>query len=210
MRYAYIHGFGSSPRSTKGLALHEAFTARGLPFERPEMNRPSFAELTYTCALEALDELAAAHPGERFSFVGSSMGGYLSALWAERNPDRVGRLVLLCPAFRMMERWVQGFGDEALERWELDGYRLFPDGAGVHTPVHFGFIEDGRTFPPQPEPTCSTLVLHGTLDDVVPIELSRDWAAQRDHVDFIELVDDHRLHASMPAVLEHVFRFFGV
>ncbi len=66
--YAYLHGFASSGRSRKALHLAGALAARGLELERPELNVPSFAELTTSGALAVMDRLAEAYlgPGQRY------------------------------------------------------------------------------------------------------------------------------------------------
>ncbi|PLX93266.1 MAG: hypothetical protein C0620_07855 [Desulfuromonas sp.] len=46
-----------------------------------------------------------------------------------------------------------------------------------------------------------TVVIHGRRDDVVPIDSSRRFGAP-----LIEVDDDHRLNASIPLMLEQVFR----
>lgn len=209
-RYAYIHGFASGPLSSKGVALSEVYQARGLAFERPDLNQPSFAELTFSGALGAIDEMVAAHPNDSWCFIGSSMGGYLSALWAERHPDVVERLVLLCPGFEMLERWRAGLGDAGLEAWERTGFHTFVDGAGVPTPVGYDLMADAARFPGVPEVPCPTIIIHGTLDEVVPIEVSRSYVATREHVRLIEVEDEHRLVDHVDVIVEESFSHFGI
>ena len=52
--------------------------------------------------------------------MGSSLGGYLAALIASRNPE-VERAVLLAPAFRLAERWRARMTAEELAGWKKDG-----------------------------------------------------------------------------------------
>ncbi len=207
-RYAYLHGFASGPRSRKGLALAPAFEAAGAPLERPDLNAPSFARLTYTAALGAID--AVAGEAGRWGFVGSSLGGYLAARWAELHPERVERLVLLCPGFDLVARWPKLVGPAAMTRWMAHGVLTVPDGAGVPTPLHWGFIEDAMTHPRVPEVACPTLIIHGTRDETVPIESSRTYAAARDHVALVEVDDDHTLAASLPQIAAAALAFFGL
>jgi len=92
-RFAYLHGFASGAGSRKGSRLAAAFRARGAVFHQPDLNLPSFAELTYSGMLRAVDELdrraGDAAQGGRWGFVGSSMGGWVAARWAELHPERV-------------------------------------------------------------------------------------------------------------------------
>ena len=57
MRVAYLHGFASSPKAAKAVRLREAFAARGEPFFVPDLNVPSFAELSVRAMLRAVDAL---------------------------------------------------------------------------------------------------------------------------------------------------------
>ncbi len=209
-RYAYIHGFASGPLSSKGVALSEVFQARGLVFERPDLNQPSFGRLTFTGAMGAMDAMIAAHPDDTWCLIGSSMGGYLSALYAQNNPERIERLVLLCPGFEMRERWRAGLGEPALQAWEGSGHHTFVSGAGVPTPVHFGLMEDAARYPGTPEVPCPTVLIHGTRDEVVPIEVSRAYAATRPHVSLIEVDDEHRLIEHVHVIVEASFSHFGI
>lgn len=211
-RYAYLHGFASGSKSRKGTLLKEAFESRGAPFETPDLNNPSFDRITLTGSLEAVSALhrGALPSGAPWRFVGSSMGGYLAAGWAASHPDRVDRLVLLCPGFHMAARWPLLVGEDAFRRWEAQGSLEMPDGAGVPTPVHWGFVEDGRRHPPAPAVPCPTLIIHGRQDEVVPIQSSREYAQALDHVDLVEVDDDHELTRSTGRILDEVMGFFGV
>lgn len=211
-RYAYLHGFASGSRSRKGTLLKGAFEARGTPFETPDLNNPSFDRITISGSLEAVNSLdrKALPLGAPWRFVGSSMGGYLAAGWAAAHPTRVNRLVLLCPGFDMAERWPLLVGEDDWRRWEEDGSLMLPDGAGEPTPVHWGFIEDGRRHPRAPAVPCPTLIIHGRQDDVVPIESSRKYAEAHDRVDLVEVDDGHELANSAERILEEVMTFFGM
>ncbi|MGD2113955.1 MAG: YqiA/YcfP family alpha/beta fold hydrolase [Acidobacteriota bacterium] len=209
VRHAYLHGFASGPLSRKGRELARRL-AGDVDLALPDLNRPSFARLTLEGALAAVDELTGAGSGsgsgsgsasgERWRFVGSSFGGYLAALWAERHPDRVDRLLLLCPGFDLARRWPALLGAEAMERWRRDGVFPFEDGSGRLVPVHWGFYESMLRHPPFPEVPCPTQIVHGRRDEVVPIGTSRRYAAERPHVELIEVDDDHGLTASIDQI----------
>jgi pimeloyl-ACP methyl ester carboxylesterase len=206
-RYAYLHGFASSPDSQKGVALDRAFRARGAAIERPDLNRPSFAKLSWNAALETLDETTA---GDRWAFVGSSMGGYLSARFAELHPERIERLVLLCPAFDMPNRWPAIFGPERWARFRSDGFAMVEDAYGTPTPVHFALVEEASRHPAFPDVSCPVLLFHGRNDETVPIDSSRAYAKAHANVRLVELDDDHRLLASLDRIVEESLSFFGL
>ncbi len=52
-----------------------------------------------------------------------------------------------------------------------------------------------------------TIILHGTRDDVVPVEVSRALAARDPNVKLIELDDVHDLSGSLPELLGAVYAF---
>jgi len=210
-RFAYIHGFASSPLSKKGLLLAQRFEERGLTLERPDLNRPSFARLSHDAALAALDDMdvGARAAGATWGLVGSSLGGWLAARWAELHPGRVERLVLLCPGFDLASRWPVIFGEAAMARWRGSGFLELPDGSGVSTPVHYGFYEESKRQPACPEVPCPTLILHGTRDEVVPFEQSQRYAAARPRVELVELDGDHRLMECVDRIAEEAIAFLG-
>ena len=57
--------------------------------------------------------------------------------------------------------------------------------------------------PGQLRAVARTIILHGLADDVVPIEVSREYA-RRTGAELIELQDDHRLSHSDPLMIEAV------
>lgn len=52
-------------------------------------------------------------------------------------------------------------------------------------------------------PPAPTLILHGTRDDICPIEVSRRFAAEHG-ARLIEVDDDHRLVGSLPRIVDAV------
>lgn len=208
IRHAYLHGFASSNLAQKGQALRRFCAGHGLEFHVPDLNVPSFAELSYTAMLAAVDELDRAlderdgvAPGSaRWRFVGSSMGGYIAARWAMLYPERVDRLLLLCPAFDFMQRWPAILGQNNFDRWREQGRFPLPDKSGTPVEVHFGLVEDAMTHPARPDVPCPTTIIHGTRDTVVPIDSSRTYVEGRPHVRLIEVDDDHLLSRSLPVI----------
>ncbi len=222
--FAYLHGMASSSLSTKGRLLEAAFAEDGFALQLPDLNRPDFAQLTVSGSLEVFDELderllAEAARGNladpsatapRWMLVGSSLGGYTAARWAELHPERVERLVLLCPGFDM-ETWApRAIGAKAMAEWRRDGALTMPDASGTPVAVHYGFVEDMFKHPVFPEVSCPCLILHGRQDEVVPVETSRVYAASRPQVRLLELDDDHALGNSHGVLVPEVKRFFGI
>ena len=208
VRHAYLHGFASSSLSHKGQALRRFYASHDLEFHTPDLNAPSFAELSFTGMLAAIDafdrELDArdgVEPGRaRWRFVGSSMGGYLAARWAQLHPERVDRLILLCPAFDFVARWPTLLGEDTFARWREQGRIPMPNAVGELVEVDYGLVEDAQNHPSRPVVPCPTTIIHGRNDAVVPIETSRDYARAHDRVKLIEVDDDHVLSASLDTI----------
>ncbi|MFV8752288.1 alpha/beta fold hydrolase [Nannocystaceae bacterium ST9] len=218
IRHAYLHGFASSSLSTKGVAMrrHYAGKPEGTPeLHTPDLNWPSFAELTYTGMLAAfdafdrqLDEREQVEPGSaRWRLIGSSMGGWVASRWAQLHPERVDRLLLLCPAFDFTTRWPVLIGEQAFARWREQGSIPLADGTKQIVDVHYELFLDAARQPARPVASCPTKIVHGTRDDIVPIASSREYAAAHANVELIEVDDDHLLMRSLATIERIVDEF---
>ena len=88
---AYLHGFNSSSQSSKAQVLRRCMTERGLG---GKYLCPALAPLA-SDAIATVEALIAQHSGERWCFVGSSLGGFYANYLAEEHDARA---VLLNPA----------------------------------------------------------------------------------------------------------------
>lgn len=205
MRYAYLHGFASSPESRKGTFLRDRLAGFGVHLELPDLNRPSFAELTVSGAVGAVVERMGHAPEEPWALIGSSLGGWVAALAAVARPLQVQRLVLLCPGLDLVPRWQARVGDEEVEAWRRSGTLEVKDAWGRPTPLHWGFFEDARQHAAVPDPECPTVVIHGLGDDIVPIDSSRAFVAARPRSRrLVELDDDHALLGDIDRLVAEV------
>jgi pimeloyl-ACP methyl ester carboxylesterase len=211
MAFMALHGFASSPRSQKNVALAAAFEERGLALHRPDLNRPSFGALSFSAMLSELDRLDRELAPQAWSIVGSSLGGYVAALWAAAHPERVARLVLLCPAFELAQRWSTLVTPHGFEAWRASGRHPFEDASGQTVGLHFAFVEEAMRLPPMPSPRCPIRVIHGVHDVRVPIETSRRFvAADPSRRSLVEREDGHELLADRAWLCREVLSFFEV
>lgn len=207
-RILYLHGLASGPRSTKGLAFGAHFAARGYAVDRLDLRVPSLAHLRLSAMLErATVALGDAH--DRAIVIGSSLGGLTAARLAERDA-RVMALVLLAPAFGLVEHWRQSLG-AAWTEWERIGWLdLIDHTTGEPTQIDFEFTQDVAAIDVGwPDVRVPTLILHGTQDTVVPVERSRAFADGRRNVRLVELDDGHQLVASLPYMLAEATSFLA-
>jgi len=173
MKFIYLHGFASSPQSTKAQFFRKRFGERGLALEIPSLDGGDFTGLSITSQLQIIDAAVAGQPS---ILIGSSLGGYLAALYAARHAN-IEKLVLLAPAFRFPSRWRERYSAEDLQRWQKDGsVPVFHYGYGREIPLGFQIMEDSRKYEDEPYFDQPTLILHGRLDLVVPASISTDFA----------------------------------
>jgi len=78
-RIVYLHGFASSPQSSKAQSYRKRFAEKGLALEIPTLDGGDFTHLSITGQLQIVH---AAVAGEATVLIGSSLGGYLAALYA--------------------------------------------------------------------------------------------------------------------------------
>jgi len=208
-RVLYLHGFASGPASAKGRAFQQYFAERGVAVECLDLRRPSLPHLRLSAIIAEIERAIA---GDPVVLVGSSLGGRAAARVAEKS-SLVQRIVLLAPAFRLFERWRQRLGDAAWARWEeTDSLEVLDHTTGGTANVDFGFIRDGARVDAEggswPIATVPTWIAHGRRDDVVDIELSRQWSAMSPAMtQLVEFDDDHQLIASLPALLPQAYEF---
>jgi pimeloyl-ACP methyl ester carboxylesterase len=211
-RFVYLHGFASGPESSKGRAVAAHYAARGIAVERLNLRRPSMERLSLSSMIAHVKaEIGGAR--DRAVIFGSSLGGLTAARVAE-DDARVVALVLLAPAFRMIERWRQRIGEAAWCAWERTGWYETQDwAAGGMARVGFGFAEDVATVDAAgdgwPDVRVPTLIVHGVNDDVVGIDLSRTWARGKRHVRLVEVDDGHELAASVTQIMAEADRFLS-
>lgn len=207
MRILYLHGFASGPGSGKAQWFRRAFAERGVELEIPDLVEGEFEALTISGQLAVIERQSR---GEAVSLIGSSMGGYLAALYASRHPE-VERLVLLAPAFHFPQRWPEELGPDKTAEWQRTG-RLEVFHYGENRPRHVGWqlIEDARGFAAEPSFTQPALIFHGLGDTVVPHAYSEAFAAGRPNVRLRLLASDHQLTDSTDLIWEDMLGFFGL
>jgi hypothetical protein len=166
-----------------------------------------FERLSLSGQLAVVEREAAGLP---VILMGSSMGGYLAALYAARHPE-VQRLVLLAPAFDFAARWRLRLGEEAMEEWRRTGFHpVFHYGAGEEARVGYHLYEDALRYEPYPAVTQPTLVCHGYGDDVVPLSLSGEFVKRVSDARLIALDSDHELISVLDVIERETFQFLGL
>lgn len=203
-RRIYLHGFASSPASQKALYFRDRLAEQGLDLAIPDLTCGDFEHLTITGQLTVIDSLVAGQPSV---LIGSSMGGYLAALYAAHHPQ-VRRLVLLAPAFGFTHRWMETFGPQQVEEWKRTGYlEVYHYGDHQMRRLGYQLLEDGSQYEDFPALTQPTLIFHGEHDTVVPVGLSRTFSQQHPHVRLQVLDSDHQLLNVLPQIWQESRQF---
>lgn len=190
LRVLYLHGFASSPGSRKAQFFASRLRDLGFPVEIPDLAQGQFEQLTISRQLELLESLARAEP---VIIIGSSLGGYLAALYAARHPE-VDRLILLAPAFGFHTLWISELGPERVAEWRRRGsIPVFHYAEQCDVPLGFQFIEDAARFEPFPDFRQPALIFHGNHDDSVPVQQSLAFVRDHENTRLVRLESGHDL-----------------
>lgn len=209
MKFFYLHGFASSPRSTKAQTLLDRFTSLHLPLELPDLNQGDFTHLTLT---RQIQQVKALFPNNQpVTVIGSSFGG-LTAAWLGQLCETVDRLVLLAPAFEFLSHWLPKIEPTQLQHWRSgDLLMVYHYSENRLLPLDYDFVTDLEQYDDeQLKKPIPTLILHGTQDDVIPIQSSRNYARKRPWVDLIELESDHTLVDQSEEIWQAICQFCGL
>lgn len=203
----YLHGFASSPNSKKALAFQRRFAERGVEMNAPDLTEGRFRDLTLSGQLAVIERAAGGAP---VSLIGSSMGGYLAALYAARHSE-VDKVVLLAPAFGFGRLWADKLGTAQMEAWQRSGVMETVNYAeGGPAELGWQLMEDALRYEDEPAVTQPCLIYHGVHDDVVPVQVSRIFARTRTSVELREVDSDHELANVVDEMFAGIVEFLGV
>jgi len=206
----YLHGFVSSPKSTKVQYFMKMLAERGVDVRCPDFNEPEFRTMTMTRMLDQLDAELAAATGPAV-LIGSSLGGTLAILAAGRFGARVGRLVLLAPAVMFGDPDHHLLPREQIAQWKGQGeHAFFHYARGRPERLAYAFYEDslkydtfGTLF------TQPTVIFQGTRDPIIDWRDVERFASTRANVTLTLVDDDHQLIASLPRIWSEVQPFLA-
>jgi pimeloyl-ACP methyl ester carboxylesterase len=195
----YLHGFASSPKSTKVGYFSERLREHGIDVRCPDFNQPDFATLTITRMLDQLGVELSTLDGAPATLFGSSLGGTLAILAAERFAARIDRLVLMAPAVMFAKPGHHLLPPERIDEWQRRGsLPFFHYADNAERPLNVTFYEDSLRYDAfdatihQP-----TLIFQGLHDASVDHRTVEAFAQTRPGVTLSLLDDDHQLIASL-------------
>lgn len=207
--YIYLHGFASSPKSNKAQYLRDRFTEVNLDLNVLVLNQGNFSRLTLS---RQIQQTISAFPDSQtpITLIGSSFGG-LTAAWVAQQ-QQVEKIILLAPAFGFPQSWYAKLKPEQIEQWrESDALPIYHYGEGKQISLHYQFLQDADNYPLSGlKRSLATLIIHGIHDDVVPIQVSRDYASQHSQVKLIELNSDHGLNDVKERIWQEIRKMINV
>jgi predicted esterase YcpF (UPF0227 family) len=208
-RYIYLHGFASSPQSTKARFFDQCWQNTGLALEIPDLNGDDFSRLTLTRQIAQVSQLIE-QSELSVTLIGSSFGG-LTAAWLAETCFQVQKLVLLAPAFNFGSIWSGQLGEKTLLDWQKSGSLLvYHYGYRRSVPINYEFIQDLAKYSQEKLiREIPTLIIHGSNDEVIPLENSRHYAFSRPWVQIIELDSDHALTDVIARIWEEMQLFLN-
>jgi uncharacterized protein len=206
-KYVYLHGFASSPQSAKAQDISKRFSQIDTQLEIPDLNSEGFSGLTITRQIQQVTALFS-DDSVPVTLIGSSLGGLTAAHLAQQY-SQVQRLILLAPAFGFLFHWLPKLGEEAIQRWQQEGYYpVYHYGEGRWLPLSYNFVTDAEQYQEDTlQRPIPTLILHGKQDEVIPITASRDFAHSRPWVELVELDSDHALGNVMAEIWQAISLF---
>lgn len=208
LRAVYLHGFASSPASSKATFLARKLRACGIETDVPDLNLPDFSTLTVTRMLGQTEALLGSS-SDPVALIGSSLGGFVAVNAAVRWPERIAYVVLLAPALEFAAERMRDFGTATIDDWRRAGdIHVFHYGYGRMMPVRYELYADAVQYDvEQARPTMPILVFQGRRDTTVDPETVRAWASSRPNVELHMLDDDHQLTGSLEYIWNAVARF---
>ncbi|MEL6150334.1 MAG: YqiA/YcfP family alpha/beta fold hydrolase [Chloroflexota bacterium] len=210
----YLHGFASSPESRKAQYFKQRMAEHGITLQIPDLNVPSFERLTLTAMLEKIAQTVRLCPPGPVYLIGSSMGGLAALHFINQYKDAEARrtelAVFLAPAFDFADNRQNTLGEKGLADWEATGWLdVHNYAADDMRRVHYGLYEDVTRYDSYAVSLLiPALVFHGVHDDVVPVNQSEVFAAERNNVTLHTLDSDHTLLNQLDIIWDATRKFF--
>lgn len=186
----FIHGFFSSPKSRKFSYFKEYLDLNDLnhynliaidlyPSEH------EFETMKISRLLAKLDELVQKNQA-KIILIGSSHGGLVAFHYALRNVEKITKLILLAPALDYLDVLENRYD---LASWRKQNYlELHHDIFQTKLRWNWEYVPDLKQVLENSKPleqvfSIPTLLIHGTNDDVIPVDHSYSFVERNKHMD---------------------------
>ena len=201
MTAIYLHGFASSPESSKAIRIADALRPLGVTTHIPDLNLPSFRALTVTRMIEQVRVLITQAGSDPVVLIGSSLGAFVAVHAAAQDP-RVKGLVLLAPALDFGADENDRIGTVSIGDWRASGScEVFHYAWNRPEPLDFALYEDAARYDAfAVRLDIPVLVFQGKQDTVVDPRVVMRWWGTRTNVTLELLDDNHQLQASVDRI----------
>ena len=207
--FVYLHGFASGPSSKKASAFKNKFKEIGVSLNTPDLEGGNFENMTLTSQVNIVLDLLDQFQCKKVCLIGSSMGGYLATLVAQRRVE-IKATYLMAPGFSFLERWMRSlkldYDDETCwdPKIQVFHYR-YDETKYIRTDIfkdakNWNTLDLNREIPFR--------IVHGTHDEVVPIDESKKFVSRRPWCSLKELDSDHGLLSHLQWVVDDCMAFF--
>jgi pimeloyl-ACP methyl ester carboxylesterase len=199
-----LHGLASSANSRKAQFLRARLSSiPSVVFHAIDFNPTpaDFEHMTITGMIDRLRQLVLHERYSNLTILGSSMGALVALHYAHRFGD-VRQMMLLAPALSY-----GGLVDEQDRRkWKLNGsLPVMHYAFEQECALGYAMQADGVRYASWVAPAAPTTIIHGSFDDVIPLEHSQDYAdAYPSMVKLVEVDSDHRLSDQLEPIWEHL------
>jgi len=207
--FVYLHGFASGPSSKKATAFKNKFKEIGVSLNTPDLEGGNFENMTLTSQVNIVLDLLDQFQCQKVCLIGSSMGGYLATLVAQRRVE-IKATYLMAPGFNFMERWMRSlkldYDDETFwdPKVQIFHYR-HDENKYIRTDI-FKDAKIWRSLGIKRE--VPSRIVHGTHDEVVPVDESKKFVSQRPWCSLKELDSDHGLLSHLQWIVDDCMVFF--
>ncbi len=216
MHIFYLHGFASSPQSSKATFFAERFAERGITMECPDLNQPDFSTLTISRMLRQIETRLSELPPAGVVLIGSSLSGFVAIEAAARQASAathpIVRLVLLAPAVVLeWEKWTE-VASVGIEGWKAAGaIDVFHYAFEENRRLNYEFYVDaGRYDVSNRRLPLPLVIFQGRRDESVsPVAVERFAAAQPNATLYL-LDDGHQLKERLGFIWEKTAAALGL
>ncbi len=205
--FLFVHGLGSDKLGDKSRYFAEEFGKLGFGYAALDTtgHGGSEGEIRSLTLTRQIDDLAGfvtylrrkEQWGGQIVLIGSSLGGLTAAWTSVEEPDYISGLVLIAPAFRFVDNIKAAVGEQKTREWK-DTDSLVIKSPWLQLDFSWDIASDWATYDHGSLPgrlQVPALILHGTKDEQVPVDDSREFARKAgEAVTLVEIRDgDHRL-----------------
>ncbi|HEX6323215.1 MAG TPA: YqiA/YcfP family alpha/beta fold hydrolase [Vicinamibacterales bacterium] len=206
----YLHGFASSPESSKAVRIAQELEPLGITTRIPDLNQPSFRALTVTRMIGQVRALIDEASSQPVVLIGSSLGAFV-AVHAAAADTRVKALVLLAPALDFGADERGQIGTVTIADWKAAGScEVFHYAWNRPETLDYALFDDARRYDAFGLALdMPVLIFQGRRDTVVDPAVVERWAAGRPNVTLVMVDDDHQLQASLDTIVEQTKAFLA-